>query len=440
MSSSASTSSARWPGWPPSVALVSEILRTQAKEQRTALLFTLSVVGLNLVTLLGNALAFRWVDPASMGVWHTLLLLSSYLGVVRLGVINGMGRDLPFALGRGDVALGRRLAATTFAFNNAGAALVAAVFVLLFPVLSPSGTAWRLALPAIALLNVNMFYLAYLQATFRSDSDFARLARVHWVQAGMAALLPFLASAFGFAGLCVHAALQSTVVTAYAHAVQPMPVRPHFEPALARRLFATGFPLFLASYMQTAAVGFDRVILLSRGTVETVGYYAPALAVLAAMAIVPTAVAAYVYPRMSYALGRGKAAAGLRRMALRASLVSLVAGVPVAVAGWLAAPVVIARFFPQYLASVPSVRWSVVAGLLWSVSPAASVLGSLKAWKSLTLYVAAIVVARWVAPWTLSGIYEPLEGVARGNALAAGLVGALSLVLVWGATREGAEA
>jgi O-antigen/teichoic acid export membrane protein len=263
---------------------------------------------------------------------------------------------------------------------------------------------------------------------------------VHWVQAGTAALLPVLLSAWGFRGLCVHAVLQSTVDTAYAHAVRPMRVRPHFEPALARQLFATGFPLFLATYLQTAAVGFDRVILLSRGTVETVGYYAPALAVLSAMGIVPGAVAAYVYPRMSYALGQGKAAAGVRGMALRAALVSLAAGVPVAAAGWLAAPPVIERFFPQYAASVPAVRWSLVSGLLWSLSPAVGVLGSLKAWKCLAAYVAALVVARWFAPWTLSRLYEPLEGVARGNALAAGLVGALSLALVWGATREGGEA
>jgi O-antigen/teichoic acid export membrane protein len=439
MSSSVTTSTARWSSWLPSAARASALLRAQAQEQRTALFFTLAVIVLNLATLLGNALAFRWVDPASMGVWHTLLLLSSYLGVVRFGVINGMGRDLPFALGRGDLALGRRLAATTLAFNNAGAALVGALFIVLLPVFWAEGTSWRLALPAIAVLNLNMFYLGYLQATFRSDSDFGRLARVHWVQAGTAALLPVLVSAFGFVGLCVHAVLQSTIVTAYAHAVRPMAVRPHFEPALARQLFATGFPLFLATYLQTAAVGFDRVILLSRGTVETVGYYAPALAVLSAMGIVPGAVAAYVYPRMSYALGQGKAAAGLRGMAFRAALVSLAAGVPVAAAGWFAAPPVIERFFPQYVASVPAVRWSLVSGLLWSVSPAANVLGSLKAWKSLGLYVGVLVAARWLGPWTLSGVYEPLEGVARGNALAAGVVGALSLALVWGATRGGGE-
>ncbi len=435
MSAPAPVWTSRWPGWPPAVARASEAIRSQTKGQRTALVFTLSVVAVNVTSLAGNALAFRWVDPASMGVWHTLLLASSYLGIVRLGVINGMGRELPFALGRGDLARGHRLAATTLAWNTAGATVVGLVFVVLLGVYWSAGTAWRLALPAIGIVSVSTFYLSYLQATFRSRSDFELLARVQWSQAGLGLLLPFLVSAFGFAGLCLYGALSSVVVTVYAHSVRPLRIRPRFEPHLALQLLGTGLPLFLATYLQTLAVGFDRVILLKRGSVETVGYYAPALAVLSAMGIVPSAVATYIYPRMSYALGQGKTPAGLRGMALRAAAVSLAAGLPVAIFGWVLAPAVIARFFPQYLASIPAVRWSVVAGLLWSVSPAANALGSLKAWRSLALYVGGLVAARWTAPWLLSGLYEPLEGVARGNALAAAIVGVLSLGLVFAATR-----
>jgi hypothetical protein len=60
-----------------------------------------------------------------MGVWHTLLIVLSYLGVVRLGIVNGMGRELPFALGRGDVEAGRRIAATTLLYNVVCSVLVA---------------------------------------------------------------------------------------------------------------------------------------------------------------------------------------------------------------------------------------------------------------------------------------------------------------------------
>lgn len=435
MNGPAPISASRWLGWSPLLAAASRGLRGHARDQRVAAAFTVAVGAVNLTSLFGSALAFHWIDPVSMGVWHTLMLLSSYLAIARLGVINGMGRELPFALGRGDLENARRTAATALAFNTAGSALVGLTFVLLMGVFWSAGPAWRLALPAVALVTVNGFYFSYLQATFRSDSDFSRLTRVNRVQAGIALLLPVMVYAFGFTGLCGHAVLQSLLVTAYAHAVRPLRVRPHFERARAWQLLATGMPLFVASYLQTLAVGFDRVILLHRAGVEAVGYYAPALAVLSAMGIVPGAVTMYVYPRMSYALGQGKTGAEVRGLALKAAGLSLAATLPVAIAGWLAAPPAIVHFFPQYVASIPAVRWSVVAGLLGSVSPAAAALGSLKAWTSLSVYVGFLLVVRWAGPWLLSGVYGPLEGVARGNAIATALAAALCLVLVVRATR-----
>jgi O-antigen/teichoic acid export membrane protein len=211
-------------------------------------------------------------------------------------------------------------------------------------------------------------------------------------------------------------------------------VAPRFDRGLAWQLLATGFPLFVAGYLQVLATGFDRVILLSRGGVSAVGYYSPAVAVLAAMAIVPGAVATYVYPRMSFALGQGQTREALRGMASRAVVTSVAAGLPVAAVGWLLAPWVIGRFFPQYLASVPAVRWSLLSGLVWSLAPAAQVLGSLKAWGSLGAYIGLLLATRWAFPWAFSATGDPLEGVARGNFAAAVATGVVSLVLVFRAT------
>ncbi|HEY5908034.1 MAG TPA: hypothetical protein VIZ31_08305 [Vicinamibacteria bacterium] len=396
--------------------------------------FVVSVGAVNASFLLGNALAFRFVDPTSMGVWHTLLLVNTYLTVVRLGLVNGMGRELPFALGQGDLARARRIAATALAFNTACCVLVALVFGGGLIVWWSAGPAWRLALPAMAVFGALNLYLAFLQATFRSDRDFARLTRINWTQAATGLLLPPMVYAFGFAGFCLHAALQAIVVTAFAHAWRPFVVPPRFEGKLAGELVATGFPLFAGSYALVVATGFDRVILLQRGTVEMVGLYAPALAVLAAMAIVPGAVATWVFPRMSYALGQGQAPGALRWTALGAGLLSMLAGLPVAVLGWALAPEVIGRFFPQYAGSVEAVRFSLLSGLLLSLSPATQVLGSLKAWPSLVVTIGVTLVARWAFPWVLSDVYPPLEGVARGNVWASAVTSALSLALVWRAT------
>jgi O-antigen/teichoic acid export membrane protein len=419
--------------WSPRLAASSERLRIGMEGRRTVSNFVLSAAAVNLTSLLGQGLAFRWVDPASMGVWHSLLLLSTYLSVLRLGLINGMGRELPYALGRGDRAEARRIAATSLAWNAVCSALAGLTFVALWAVFWSSGPAWRAALPAMAVMSASNFYLAYLQATFRSDSDFERLARVQWVQAAIGILMPLTVYAFGFAGLVGYAALQAVLVTAFAHACRPIRVGPRFEFALARRLLATGLPLFLAGYLQTLAIGFDRVILLHRGTVATLGYYAPAAAVLSAMAIVPGAVSSYIYPRMSHALGEGRTPWAVTRMALRAGAISIVVGLPLVATGWFAAPAVISRFFPQYAASIPAVRWSLWAGLAWSLSPATQVLGSLKAWPRLSVYIALLLATRWILPWVLSEWHEPLEGVARGNLWAAVVTGAASLWLVRGA-------
>ncbi|HSD28667.1 MAG TPA: hypothetical protein VLL75_15300, partial [Vicinamibacteria bacterium] len=273
-------------------------------------------------------------------------------------------------------------------------------------------------------------YLGYLQATFRSQSDFAHLTRIYWRQSAVSLLLPPLAYTLRFPGLCLHAILLAVVVTGYAHVARPLRVRARFEPGIARQLLATGLPLFAAGYLQVVAAGFDRVVLLRRAGVEAVGYYAPALAVIAALGIVPGAVSTYVYPRMSYALGHGRSEGAVGRMAFSAAAVSFAAGLPVAVAGWVLAPLVIGRFFPQYVASVTAVRWSLLAGLVWSLSPAATVLGCLKAWRSLALYVLLLLVSRFAIPWALSGGPDPLGGVALGNLLAAVVVGAASVILV----------
>jgi O-antigen/teichoic acid export membrane protein len=243
-------------------------------------------------------------------------------------------------------------------------------------------------------------------------------------------LLPPLVYELRFTGLCLHAVLLALVVTGYAHVARPLRVRPRFDPAVARQLLATGLPLFAAGYLQVVAAGFDRVVLLRRGGVEAVGLYAPALAVIAALAIVPGAVSTYVYPRMSYALGNGRGHGAVGRIAFSAAAVSVAAGLPAAAAGWVLAPSVIGRFFPHYVASISAVRWSLLAGLVWSLSPATTVLGTLKAWRSLTFYVLLLLASRYAFPWLLSRGDDPLGGVALGNFLAALVVGASSVVLV----------
>lgn len=402
--------------------------------RKTLARFVFSVAAMNFGTLVGTAIALRWIEPVNMGIWHTLLVASNYLMIVRAGIVNGLGRELPFAIGRQDRARANAIVATASSYNIVCGLVSGAAFLVAIPFFWSAGRPWRVALPAMAVQSACNLYLAYLTATFRSDREFSRLSKVQTTQAALSLLLPVSVIAFGFPGLCVHSALQTVITTIQAYRLRPFKVPARFDWPVAKELVLIGLPLFTAGYLQLVSAGFDRIILIARGGIETVGYYAPAIVVISAMTVVPGALATYVYPRMSYALGMGHGRNTLGRMAWRVGAVSLTVQLPICLVGWWAAPYVTRYFVPQYVASVGAVRWSLIAGLVWSFTPVTQALGSLKAFKALAVYVGVLLAARWSLPWLLSGVMSPLEGVALGNVLAGITMAFVSLVLVRGAT------
>ena len=60
-----------------------------------------------------NVVAAKFVGPGQMGIWQTINLVSTYGMIVTLGIINGMGRDVPFHRGRSDYRQVRTIIATT---------------------------------------------------------------------------------------------------------------------------------------------------------------------------------------------------------------------------------------------------------------------------------------------------------------------------------------
>ncbi|MFH0887260.1 MAG: hypothetical protein V1843_03740, partial [bacterium] len=140
-------------------------------------LFTFSAVILNISSLISGFLVYRWIDPYYIGIWQTMMLVQTYSTFLRLGVINGMNRELPFCLGKGDLVQAYKYAETAqyHSLVNiiifAALALPAVVFVKLktdwyFPVIS---------IGAVICLN---FYNSYLSGTFRANADFEKLSYI----------------------------------------------------------------------------------------------------------------------------------------------------------------------------------------------------------------------------------------------------------------------
>lgn len=418
----------------PSVNPLPDSARGLFRRQSGFLSFAGSSVAVNAATLVAGVLVLRWIEPADMGVWQTLLLAQSWLNLIRFGVLNGMNRELPYLLGRGDTASAYRTAQIAQFHALLCSALAAAGFGLSWVLLRTWGEAWTWGLAAMLVVAAAGFYNGYLQATFRSHKEFERLSRVQWMQAAFLLLMPVFAWRWGFAGFCMHAALQAVLVTGSAHTLRPVRVVPALDGKVARQLLATGLPLFVSSYLYAIGLGLERVVLLYRGNVGALGMYAPAVAVLSAMAVIPAAVSMYMYPRMSFRLGQTHDPRELWRLSRLATVASVGCCVPVVVLGWPLITPVVAEWFPAYALAVPAMRISLLTGLMLAFASATTLLGSLKAWRLQYTYVGTFLVAKAIFPWYWSSGPDPVTGVAWGGLLAATVTALVAVCVAYRAT------
>ena len=86
---------------------------TAQKSRKVLVNFTAASLGLMAATMLSNLVIIRWLEPEETGVWQTLVLAQSYMAFTQLGFFNGLNREFPFWMGRGDDEKAHRMAATT---------------------------------------------------------------------------------------------------------------------------------------------------------------------------------------------------------------------------------------------------------------------------------------------------------------------------------------
>jgi O-antigen/teichoic acid export membrane protein len=219
------------------------------------------------------------------------------------------------------------------------------------------------------------------------------------------------------------------------HYVRPFRETGTFRWHLLRSLVLTGLPIFVFGYLSDVARTFPRLVLLALGGVHWVGLFAPASAVLTAVTMVPGAVGTYLYPQMTFRLAKTGDPDSVWAMARVSAVGALVLGCPVAAALAVVVPPTVNGFFPAYTASIPAIQWTLVAGIFMGAGVAVNALASLKAQRSMMLFVAVRLLLCALLPW-FGGRHYGLTGVAAGLAAASAADFALSLLLIRSATRR----
>jgi O-antigen/teichoic acid export membrane protein len=353
------------------------------------------------------------------------------------GLINGLSRDLPYQIGKGEVEGSNKMAGTAllFVLLSSGIVVVAGIATALF--VDRFNRVFSLSILTITLVIVTTFYSNYLTVTFRSAKSFVDMARLRLVSSALILLTLPLIIYFNYLGLLARVAVLAVLGVLFMHYLRPIRVHARWDSSSFSSLLRTGLPIFALDYVATSASTVDRLTLLNHGGLEAVGLFALAVLVRDAMAVVATSLNEYVYPRMSHAYGKDGNGLQLWYMGLKANVLAASILSVGAVLGWMALPIIVERFFPKYIGGVSAARLVLVAAIFSGATIGKSALWSMKKVRLMTSY--QVLAAAFSVAGPLVGVKyfeSALTGVSVGYLVAQILLCPVAWGLTYMATHQ----
>ena len=367
--------------------------------------------------MVASFLILRWIDPKEYGIWQSLLIINSYIIIIQSGIINGLNRELPYVMGKDDQKSIMELAGSAqgFAFLIAGLLAIIAAVVPFF--IEDKRIAWTIVI--IVLCAALSVVRQYLTSTYRAGRAFDVLAKINLFEAVISIVTIPLVYYFGYVGLVGRLFVLTVSGVIVAYIWRPLKVTTRFQMKPLIKLLKVGMPIFSFGYLFGVAGTFPKLILLNYSGPELVGLFAPALALTAMYQMLPNVIAQYIYPHMSFQLGKsGDDALSIWPTAWKSAFGAVLAGIPFMIVGFFLIDPIISNFFPKYAKAIPATYWCLAAGIFLGPRIAVNALFSLKAWKWAAIYTTIYVVSNFLFPWLgFLNNTNSLVGVSAGICL-----------------------
>jgi hypothetical protein len=398
------------------------------------LLYSSSNLAVQATLLVCQVWVLRYLPPTQIGIYQSTLVISTYLAVANLGVINGMNREYPVLLGEGSRERASAILSTAQIFALACGALQALLFIVLALSLKDESGTWRLACLTVAACAPLRHYTSYLLGVLRAHQEFRQITRIQFAQVFVYPLLVLLPRHFGYVGFCGREVLSLLLPAIAYHCVRPAKARPFFEWSAFRCLFDTGWRLYLQSFIIVVAESGPRTVRAVVGGPVLLALFVPVNWMLLGISGVSGSISIYLYPRLAYRFGRQRVA--VARISLRASLMTFLILAPFAAMGFFLVPLLLPVLLPQYASSATAARIALLSGLFDCASIATMSFSIARAWKAMASYLALVLPIRVAC--AIGGFFaaaDHVEGVAMGA-----LIGSIVMVPVTWMTVRHADA
>jgi O-antigen/teichoic acid export membrane protein len=206
---------------------------------------------------------------------------------------------------------------------------------------------------------------------------------------------------------------------------------PSFTPAAFRaipQLMKIGIPIAVVGAAYTLLYTADRWVILAHFPAIEMGHYALAARMASVGLLVSTIIADQMYPRVAEQYGRTGDSAHLKPLLFRQQVLMLGIMVPVVAAFYVAAPMAMFRFYPDYAAAVPIVKILLVGYLFLCCSGAFGVILNVLHQQPVYLAVQGVSLAMLLSACL---VVAKLGGTLNAVAMTVSAIFAIYALLLW---------
>lgn len=314
---------------------------------------TLIAAGVNIAL---GVVTFRFIAPDHLGIWGTFSTFTVYATFLRLGIPNGMNRELPYYYGKGDKQTALKCASTTLSyslFTTFIALLGTIVFYFCFDFSKYGSLSSDYFHTSIVFWITVLIepYTSYLSGTYRTSDNFDKLSNLQIIKTVIQAITIVLLVVWGFNGYLIRHLIIALVDPIYLHVFRPIKkIAIAFDWSIFKKLFVVGFQLFIVSYIGSFVDTLPRLYIIKTGSSEMVGLFSPVIILSNMIYLIPNTLSQYFYPTFSFAYGKGFDRLYFWKKMRLILILSLLVGLVAAVAAYFLVDWLL-LLFPKYAAS-----------------------------------------------------------------------------------------
>lgn len=315
-----------------------------------------NVLGLA-VGVIGTLIQACFVGPADLGFFRQFAIISGYCFILHLGLFGALQRVYPYYIGKGEPQKAIAVAEVCQVWHVVVSALICGGLTLVGLVYLVKSD-WRSALGwfAQAFNMGTLVYGNYLLATYRSGSEFTRMAKASVISsfAGMLAIPVFFVAPYF--GMALRQILSLGANLFYLHKYRPLKIRWRFDWGEWRDLAKQGIPMFAAGYGRTVLWSTTETLLVAKALgPNALGLLGMGIMVLEMAIKLPQAIVAVYTPRLIEHYGRTHDSASCLRLCLKPVVLGIIVLTVLALTAPLVLPWVVPLVMPKYGAAIPTI-------------------------------------------------------------------------------------